>query len=199
LFFLFFSRIRRRDAYHYIKKRGRVKTLLQRGHTQLSPDTIKHYHDQHTKSLTTDLKRGESFSVGHRPVQKLLLNHYIRAEITIGRHLSNTHLFLCFRMIQAPKMTMELRQFLRWTATLEQLFLHQVSKERSTCWGDRSCRFASLRNTNQNCLAKTQTTNKWLTVSKAWWQRGHRSKWDRPLMASLSAVQHLLCSTGQMK
>jgi hypothetical protein len=71
-----FSRIRRRATYNYIKKKKvRVKTLLQRGHTQLSLDTIKHYHDQHTKILTTDLKRGESFSAGHRPVQKLLLNH----------------------------------------------------------------------------------------------------------------------------
>jgi hypothetical protein len=52
----------------------RVNTI-QRGHTQLSLDTIKHYHDQHTESLTTDLKRGESFSTGHRPVQKLLLSH----------------------------------------------------------------------------------------------------------------------------
>jgi hypothetical protein len=70
-----FSRIRKTAAYHYIKKKkGRVKTLLQRGQTQLSPDTIKHYHDQHTKSLTTNLKIGESFSVGHRPIQKLLLS-----------------------------------------------------------------------------------------------------------------------------
>jgi hypothetical protein len=92
---LFFSQIRRRAAYHYIKnKKGRVKILLQRGNTQLSPDTSKHYHDQHTKCLTTDLKRGESFSAGHRPVQKLLLSHSNSRNNTRRTLIKHTLIFM---------------------------------------------------------------------------------------------------------
>jgi hypothetical protein len=131
-------------------------------------------------------------------VQKLLLSHSNSRNNTSKTLIKNT-LISCFQMIYAPKMTMELRQFFSWTAILEQLFIHQVSKERWTCWGDSSCRLASWRKSNQNCLAKTQSTIKWLMVSEAWSQREHRSGWDKPLLASLFAVQHLSCSTSQMK
>jgi hypothetical protein len=109
------------------------------------------------------------------------------------------HLFLCFQMIQAPKITMELKDFLACPVTAKLLLLHQLLKERTPCCGPRFCNPLNLRSSDQNCLAKTQSTSRWLIVSGAWSHNRHKSGWARALFASLSAVQHLSWWTSQIK
>jgi len=52
---------------------------------------------------------------------------------------------------------------------------------------------------NQKSCAKTQSTRRWFIVSAFWSQRRQREGWLRSRLASLSAVQHLLCATSHMK
>lgn len=102
-------------------------------------------------------------------------------------------------MIQAPKITMELKDFLACPVTAKLLLLHQLLKERTPCCGPRFCNPLNLRSSDQNCLAKTQSTSRWLIVSGAWSHNRHKSGWARALFASLSAVQHLSWWTSQIK
>lgn len=122
-----------------------------------------------------------------------------RATSRFGLQPSNTHLFLCFQMIQAPEISKELKHFFKGSATLELLLLHQDSKERSSGIGQTHCKPITLSNPNQNGLAKTHPTSRWFIHSASWSQSGHLSGWSRPLFVSLSAVQHRSCSTNQIK
>jgi len=76
---------------------------------------------------------------------------------------------------------------------------HQSRKEFSEGCGDKAWRPTCLIQRNQNSLAKTQPTRRWLMVSSSWSQSGQHSGRGSPRRASRSAVQHLLCATSHMK
>ena len=76
---------------------------------------------------------------------------------------------------------------------------HQSRKEFSEGCGDKAWRPTCLSKRNQNSLAKTQPTRRWLMVSSSWSQSGQHSGRGSPRRASRSAVQHLLCATSHMK
>jgi hypothetical protein len=52
---------------------------------------------------------------------------------------------------------------------------------------------------NQKSLEKTQDTKRWSKVSASWSHSGHLDGWSIPLLASRSAVQHLLWAASQRK
>jgi hypothetical protein len=124
-----------------------------------------------------------------------------RVVATHGDAPWNTHWFLCFQMTQAPRITRELNPHLGWPCTRWLERCHHASKESSTVWGTNSWRPTTPNSPAQTCLAKTQETSKWLMVSSCWshWGGGQRSKWSMPRLASLSEVEHMLCSTSPMK
>jgi hypothetical protein len=116
----------------------------------------------------------------------------------LGLHPSKIHLFLCFHMVQASRITKELKHFLIWSVDQELLVLHHDSKESS--WvGHSLCIPPILRKPNHNFLTNTHLTNKWFMDSSSWSHKGQSSGWSSPLFLSPSAIQHLSCSTSQIK
>jgi hypothetical protein len=103
---------------------------------------------------------------------------------------SKTHAFLCFQIIQAPKIIKVFTPFLCSLLTLLIVVRHQSAKLSSFCRGTESARFSGANNLNQTYLATTHVVKRCI-VSSAWSHSGHLSGWERPLLASLSAVQHL--------
>jgi hypothetical protein len=87
-----------------------------------------------------------------------------RATPTLGRKPSNRHIFLCFQIDQAPKITRELNPFFARPSTRWLARHHHSSKEASSC-GRSSYRSAALSNPSQNCLAKKhETANGWSSL-----------------------------------
>jgi hypothetical protein len=116
-----------------------------------------------------------------------------------GATPSNTHLFRCFHRVQAPKIMSELRPLLAPPPppTKSFVLLHHDRKSASSGCGEIACKLICRRKVNQNCLAKTQETNRWSIVSFSWSHRGHLSGWLRPRRARRSAVQHFLCAKSK--
>jgi hypothetical protein len=77
--------------------------------------------------------------------------------------------------------------------------LHQSSKEISEGWGAKAARPTHCNRKNQNCLAKTHPTSKWSIDSSTWSQSKHKLRWERFLLANLSAVQQRLWIANQRK
>jgi len=94
---------------------------------------------------------------------------------------------------------MELKPFCTCPKTLLLVEAHQSSNDLSPACGARACRPRFCRTLNHTCLLKTQDTSKWSMVSPSWSQRGQAAGWERPFLASLSAVQHFLCATVHIK
>ena len=75
---------------------------------------------------------------------------------------SKTRAFLCFQIIQAPRITSELNSFRRCFCSFFQDFLHQSTNELAVCLGAKRERFRGWRMLNQNCRANTHV------VSRCW-------------------------------
>jgi hypothetical protein len=89
-------------------------------------------------------------------------------------------------------MIRELTPFLSSFFTLLIVLRHHSAKLDS-CWrGIDPERFSGANRLNQTCLATTHEVRRCCIVSSSWSQRGHLSGWGSPLLANLSAVQHLL-------
>jgi hypothetical protein len=82
-----------------------------------------------------------------------------RQAAKLGAAPSNTHRFLCFQIIQAPKMIRELSPFLTILRASSSILCHQSKKEGSVSCGVRSWRVTFCKNLNQNCLEKTHELN----------------------------------------
>jgi hypothetical protein len=117
------------------------------------------------------------------------------ATAAYGASQSNTHLFLCFQITQAPRITKELKPFWCNSTSWELIVLHRSSKS-SPCPGARDWSPIDQSSWNQNCRAKMQEANRCSTDSSSWSHKGHRSEWGNPRLASLSAVHHRSCSTN---
>ena len=120
-------------------------------------------------------------------------------ELTEGGTPSNTQAFLCFHIIQAPKIIREFTPLLYSFFTFFITLCHHSAKLCSHWLGMQSPRLRGDRRLNYTCLAITHDTNKCWAVSSSWSHRGHRSGWGSPLLSSLSAVQHLLRIANQRK
>ena len=102
------------------------------------------------------------------------------------------HAFLCFQIIEAPKIIREFTPLLCSFSTLFIVLRHQLAKLPSFGLGIEPARPIGANNLNQNSLATTHVVRRCCIDSSSWSQRGHLSGWESPLLASLSAVQHLL-------
>ena len=119
--------------------------------------------------------------------QKSLVEHHQR------------HALRCFQRIQAPRiMTVFSPFFLSFCNFLIALH-HQSPKEISWGLGIRSCRPNTKNIWHQNSRAKTQVVRICWIFSSSWSQKGQWLGCGRPLLASLSAVQHLFLMANQMK
>ena len=117
----------------------------------------------------------------------------------LGGSPSNTQWLRRFDNVQAPKMMMKLKPFIKWSGTLLELLSHQSSKEISSDRGVRLCKPTQRRRKNQNSRAKTHVGSKWLIFSSSWSQRGQQEGWGSPLRVNRSAIQHLSWTTSHMK
>jgi hypothetical protein len=97
---------------------------------------------------------------------------------------------------QAPKMIIEMRPFLKWSASTLELLSHQSSKEQSSGWGVGFHKPTQLRRKNQNSRAKTQVVIRRF-ISSSWSPRGSRPDVeDLSLQADQqSSTYHTLLAT----
>jgi hypothetical protein len=102
----------------------------------------------------------------------------------LGATPSKIQWFLCFHIVQAPRMMIELSPFLTGPVAWL-LSLHHSRKELLSSCGVRSWSYTRHRKLNQNCLEKTQFTRRWSMVSSTWSHRGHFSGWSSPCLALL--------------
>ena len=116
----------------------------------------------------------------------------LQIVLSEGETPSKTHAFLCFQIIQAPRIIREFTPFLCSLLTLLIILRHHSAKLRSFCWGIESARFIRENNLKHTCLAITHEVNRCCIVSSSWSHRAHLSGWERPLLESLSSIQHLL-------
>jgi hypothetical protein len=122
-----------------------------------------------------------------------------RAACTLGAAPLKTQEFLCFQITHAPRMTIELKPLRRWSSTQEEEAHHQSSKTPSAGCSTSYSKPNGCSKPAHICLAKTHEVRRWLMFSGSWLHSGHHSEQSIPLFASLSAIQHLLCSTSQTK
>jgi hypothetical protein len=102
----------------------------------------------------------------------------------------NTQAFLCFQIVQTPRIIRVFTPFF-CSFTLLNIIRNQSAKLLSFWQGTKSVSSKGWCNLNHTCLATTHVVNRCCIVSSSWSHRGHLSGWGRPLLASLSAVQHL--------
>ena len=120
----------------------------------------------------------------------------LQIMLSEGEAPSKIHAFLCFQIIQAPKIIKVFTPFLCSLLTLLIIVRHQWTKLSSFCRGTESARFSGVNNLNQTCLATTHVVKRCCIVSSSWSHSGHLFGWERPLLASLSVVQHLFWITN---
>jgi len=90
---------------------------------------------------------------------------------------------------------MELRPFLKWSATLvllptnHQRKSHQLGEWKPT----------QRRRMNQKSHVKKQVNTRWLIFSSSWSQKGQKVGCGSPLRANRSAIQHISRATSNMK
>jgi hypothetical protein len=103
---------------------------------------------------------------------------FFHHQLVLGRQpnqapLHQTHQFLCFQIVQAPKTIRELSPFLTNPRVSSSILCHHSRKEGSVRCGVRSWRVTFCRKLNQNCLAKTHELIRWSMVSSSLSQKGH--------------------------
>jgi hypothetical protein len=96
----------------------------------------------------------------------------VKATAKVGATPSNTHLFRCFHIVEAPNIMSKLRPFLAAPPTQSFVLLHYARKDAPSGCGEIDCRLTFCRKVNQNCLTKTQDIKRWLIVSSSWSHRG---------------------------
>jgi hypothetical protein len=143
------------------------------------------------------LDKGKPLSPSHWPHQGLLSRNY-EAAGTLGATPLKTQEFLCCQRTHAPSTTTELSPFLSWSWIWEEDVHHHSSNTGSMGCGTRCSSRNGCSRPAQNSLVNTQVVRRWLIVSGCWSHKGHYSWHSKTLLANLSAVQHLLCSTSQI-
>jgi hypothetical protein len=85
-----------------------------------------------------------------------------------GRAPSKTHLFRCFQILQAPRITILLNPFLLLLGIMVEAFLPHSVKTKSLLLGPTEERPIGVKILCQNCLVKTQLDRICCTVSSSW-------------------------------
>jgi len=110
--------------------------------------------------------------------------------VELGVPPSKTQWLQWIHSNQAPRVMMELSPFFYLTSNCHlhwPTFLQNISHSAEGQSKPKRCRLV-----NQNWREETHETSRWSIVSSAWSHRGQVAGWGRPLLVSLSAVQHRL-------
>jgi hypothetical protein len=174
---MFFSRTRRGVVYLYIKKKRREKDP-RTTHTSLHLVTFAPRKEK--KATSSPLAHPSNFGAMREERPLAPANSHIhlsspacvKATAKVGATPSNTHLFRCFHIVEAPNIMSKLRPFLAAPPTQSFVLLHYARKDAPSGCGEIDCRLTFCRKVNQNCLAKTQDIKRWLIVSSSWSHRG---------------------------
>jgi len=135
----FFSRIRRRTAYHCINSR-------ERSHTETQTHTQTHIPTYWLKLITYDwVERPDLRPSYHHPElcagtplppaidhKRASSRARFKAVDSLGVATLKTQSFRCFQMVKAPRMMRELNPFRASPLTVKTALSHQASKEEST-------------------------------------------------------------------
>jgi hypothetical protein len=78
-------------------------------------------------------------------------------------------------MVQAPRITKELRSFCNYPPAARIIFSHESSKNSSPIWMARICRPTIWNSLNKKTLTRMQERRRWFMDSLAWSQWGHPS------------------------
>lgn len=101
----------------------------------------------------------------------------------------NTHLFLTFHSIQAPKMIALLAPFFLSLPALLSALRHHSAKLLSLRLGAAFTMPIADRIVTQNSLANTHVVRMCCTFSSSWSHSTHRAGWGRPLRCNRSAAR----------
>ena len=121
----------------------------------------------------------------------------MRLEILSGAP-SKTQALRCFQRIHAPRIMTMFSPFFSFGRFLVAL-RHQSAKEISWELGTRFCSPNVDRIQYQKSRANTQVVRRYWMFSSSWSQNGQSLGCGSPLLASLSAVQHVFLIANQRK
>jgi len=111
----------------------------------------------------------------------------LRTSCTLRTAPLNTISLWSFHKDQATKIISEFSPLLQLSGNKYRIRIHQTWRTLSSGSGEKS---GSPR--DQICLATMHPHRICWMVSSSWSHRGHWAGWGKPLLGSLSAVQHLL-------
>jgi hypothetical protein len=200
----FFLELRRRAARHFIKvektvhESRRNQTRVQRTNTHHTSRT--NLETRHKEQEKNDHRPKGLSTNGQQPGRELLelWSPCWTLETTLHAHSPQHHLKTRSRILEHT-IIKELRPLRASFGTALITFLHHPEKRPTERSGANCTIPRSWKIETQTWRANTQPTKRWLIVSSAWSQRGQTSGCGRPCFAKLSAVQHRLWTTNQMK